>query len=197
MKLNAKNPRQLLGLKAHQRLPENTKVGHVNKQAQKRNKPVVYIWTDGGCRRNGFKNSVGAWACLLQTQLDGEEYQKIWCDGEWGTTNNRMEMMACIVALRKLRNPTRVVIRIDSKYVKNGITKYIKTWQYNGWMTQAGTPVKNKDLWVELHSLIKKHTVVFIWVEGHKNDRNNLYVDQLCYLKMDELEAKAGMKKII
>jgi ribonuclease HI len=90
-----------------------------------------------------------------------------------------MELMAPIMALKKIKTNSEIVIYTDSTYVKNGITEWIKKWEKNGWKNANKKPVKNKDLWVKLDSLCKKNKVTWKWVKGHSNNKYNNLADTL------------------
>ena len=95
------------------------------------------------------------------------------------TTNNIMELTAMIMGLKALKEPCEVTICTDSQYAKNGITTWIHGWKKNGWVTSKKEPVKNKELWVELDSLISAHKVTYKWVKGHASDTLNNRADEL------------------
>ena len=95
------------------------------------------------------------------------------------TTNNRMELMAPIMALKKIKFNSKVIIYTDSTYVKNGITEWIKKWEKNGWKNANKKMVKNKDLWIELDNLNKKNKVTWKWVKGHSTNKYNNLADEL------------------
>lgn len=132
----------------------------------------VTIYTDGACSRNPGK---GGWAALLKcNNVEKEIY-----GAEENTTNNRMELMATINALEILKEPCCVEIFTDSKYVKDGITKWIAGWLKNNWKNAAKKPVKNKELWKRLLNVSKKHEITWNWIEGHAGHEFNERVDQL------------------
>jgi ribonuclease HI len=95
------------------------------------------------------------------------------------TTNNRMELMAAIKALEALKQPCRVTLHTDSKYVLDGITKWIFGWQKKGWKTADNKPVKNEDLWRLLVDAVRPHKVEWVWVKGHDGHPENERVDKL------------------
>ncbi len=95
------------------------------------------------------------------------------------TTNNRMELMATIMALEALKRPVVVHLHTDSTYVRNGITKWVLSWQKNGWRTSAKQPVKNVDLWQRLLEACKRHQVEWFWVKGHVGVPDNELADEL------------------
>jgi len=133
---------------------------------------IVEIYTDGACSGNP---GPGGWGALMR--FNGHE--KEMCGGENDTTNNRMEMMAVIKALEALTKPSQVKIYTDSKYVMDGITKWIDGWKARGWKTAAKKPVKNKDLWQEIDQAVNKHSVEFEWVKGHAGHPDNERADEL------------------
>ena len=99
--------------------------------------------------------------------------------GEALTTNNRMELTAAIRALAALKRPARVTLSTDSRYVMDGLTKWIKGWQRNGWRTAARQPVKNADLWQELIAAAEPHRIEWVWVKGHAGHADNERADRL------------------
>jgi ribonuclease HI len=106
--------------------------------------------------------------------------------GEPLTTNNRMELMAAIQALEALQRPAKVELHTDSKYLLDGITKWIKGWQRNGWKTSAKKPVKNDDLWRTLLEAMSRHQVTWLWVKGHAGDPGNERADELARRGIEE-----------
>jgi ribonuclease HI len=109
--------------------------------------------------------------------------------GDVQTTNNRMELMAAIQALEALNRPSRVRLHTDSKYLLDGITKWISGWQRNGWRTTAKRPVKNEDLWRRLIAAMNGHDVSWLWVKGHAGDEGNERADALARLGIEEAAA--------
>ena len=99
--------------------------------------------------------------------------------GETPTTNNRMELLAAIMALEALRQPCRVVLSTDSQYVQKGIAEWLPNWVRRGWKTAGGTPVKNQDLWQRLHAAAAPHRIEWKWVKGHAGHVENERVDRL------------------
>ena len=134
------------------------------------------IYTDGACSGNPGK---GGWAAII---LD-EESQSSISGSESKTTNNRMELMAAIMALKKIKNKSEIIIYTDSRYVKDGITEWIKKWKLNNWKSSNKKPVKNKDLWIKLDNCCKKHNVSWKWVKAHAGNKLNNLVDRLAVLK--------------
>ncbi len=134
--------------------------------------PEVIVYTDGACKGNP---GPGGWGVLM---IAGEHRREL-CGGERVTTNNRMELMAAIEALRALKRTSRVRLITDSNYVKQGIETWIHGWKRNGWRTSAKAPVKNADLWQALDELNASHNVEWRWVKGHSGDPGNERADQL------------------
>ena len=133
-------------------------------------KKKITIYTDGACSGNPGK---GGWAAVIIE----DKNEKTISGSEPLTTNNRMELSAVINALKEVGS-AELDIYTDSKYVKNGIESWIKNWKINGWMTAAKQPVKNKDLWLELDTLVSEKAVGWKWVKGHSNDHYNTIVDE-------------------
>lgn len=130
------------------------------------------MWTDGACKGNP---GPGGWGVLMTY---GDHTNELF-GGEALTTNNRMELMAAIVALETLREPCTVVLHTDSQYVRQGITEWMPGWVRRGWKTSGGDPVKNRDLWERLHAAAGRHRVDWRWVKGHAGDPDNERVDGL------------------
>jgi len=130
------------------------------------------VYTDGACSGNPGK---GGWAAVI---LDGKSQTSI-SGSENKTTNNRMELLAPIMALKKIKNKSEIIIYTDSRYVKDGITEWIKKWKLNNWKSSNKKPVKNKDLWVKLDNSCKKHNVSWKWVKAHAENKYNNLVDEL------------------
>ena len=140
----------------------------------------VAIYTDGACSGNP---GPGGWGAILvyggvEKELSGGAAQ---------TTNNRMELMAAIVALETLKRPMKVRVTTDSVYVKDGITKWIHGWKKNGWRTASKAPVKNEDLWKRLDASLATHTVEWRWVKGHSGHAENERVDELARKGVDSV----------
>ena len=131
---------------------------------------MIKIYTDGSCLSNPGN---GGWAAIIN--MNGE-IRKI-SGNEKNTTNNRMELMAPINALKNINSKDPIEIFTDSKYVKNGITEWINTWVLNNWKTSKKENVKNKDLWLELHKLNQSLNVKWNWVKAHAGDPLNEEVD--------------------
>ena len=133
---------------------------------------VVEIWTDGACKGNP---GIGGWGAYL---IYGKHVKELF-GGEKETTNNRMELTAVIEALRLLNRPCKIVLHVDSSYVKDGITKWIDGWKAKNWRTANKQPVKNVDLWQALEEQIARHEIERRWVKGHAGIEGNEKADQL------------------
>ena len=133
---------------------------------------VVEIWTDGACKGNP---GIGGWGAYL---IYGKHVKELF-GGEKETTNNRMELTAVIEALRLLNRPCKIVLHVDSSYVKDGITKWIDGWKAKNWRTANKQPVKNVDLWQALEEQIARHEIEWRWVKGHAGIEGNEKADQL------------------
>ena len=133
---------------------------------------LVHIFTDGACKGNP---GPGGWGALLRIS----ETEKELSGGEALTTNNRMELTAAIRGLQALKRPCRLLLTTDSRYVMDGLTKWIHGWLKNGWKTADRKPVKNADLWQELLAAAAPHRVEWKWVKGHAGHDENERVDQL------------------
>jgi ribonuclease HI len=142
----------------------------------------VEIYTDGACRGNP---GPGGWAALL---ISGSERKEV-SGAESATTNNRMELMAAIGALRALKRRCAVKLYTDSKYVLQGYTEWLPAWKARGWRTAAREPVKNQDLWEQLDAAAGAQDIEWHWVKGHSGHEQNEYVDQLANLAIDHLLA--------
>ncbi|MBA4422235.1 MAG: ribonuclease HI [Syntrophus sp. (in: bacteria)] len=131
------------------------------------------IYTDGGCRGNP---GPGGYGVIIVTGEKRIEF----ADGFRLTTNNRMEMMACIAALRALKTPADVILYSDSRYVVNGIDKgWARKWRANNWMRTKSEAAENSDLWAQLLDLCDSHRVQFVWVPGHAGHPENERCDEL------------------
>ncbi len=133
---------------------------------------TVDIFTDGACSGNP---GPGGYGIVLKYGTHVKEKS----GGDKDTTNNRMEMMACIVALESLKESVTVNMTTDSQYVKKGIQQWIHNWKKNGWKTSAKKPVKNQDLWIRLDAQMERHTVNWFWVKGHAGHPDNERADEL------------------
>ena len=133
---------------------------------------AVEIFTDGACSGNP---GPGGWGAILRYKGQERELS----GGETETTNNRMEMMAAIVALETLKRASTVRLHTDSMYLRDGITKWIHAWKKRGWKTADKKPVKNQDLWQRLETALTRHDVEWVWVRGHDGHVENERADEL------------------
>lgn len=145
----------------------------------------IQIYCDGGCRGNGKEDNIGGWGAYL---IYGD-YKKELCGGTHQTTNNIMELTACIEGLRALkRYDIPVEVMVDSAYVLNGITNWIYGWMKKGWLTSKKEPVENRALWEALYEEKKKFaSITFIKVKGHSTNAGNNKADELANKGMDQL----------
>ena len=133
---------------------------------------MITIYTDGSCLENPGN---GGWAAIIFMSNE-----KIIISGrKKNTTNNQMELMAAIEALKKIPKDQEVQMYTDSKYVKMGITEWIKKWSQNDWKTSSKQKVKNIELWKELNDISKKHKIEWHWVKAHAGNPNNEEADEL------------------
>ena len=133
---------------------------------------MITIYTDGSCLTNPGN---GGWAAIIN---ENNQIKKI-SGNEKNTTNNRMELLAPINALKEIKSGSKVKIFTDSQYVKKGITEWINMWLSNNWKTSKKEDVKNKDLWIELYNLTKSFDIEWIWVKAHDGNSLNEEVDLL------------------
>lgn len=133
----------------------------------------VYIFTDGACSGNP---GPGGWGAVLRYNSVEKELS----GAQENTTNNRMELTACIEALKLLKEPCEVILTTDSQYVVNGITKgWAASWKRNGWRKSDKKPALNPELWDELLTLCEMHQVTFNWIKGHAGHEENERCDRL------------------
>jgi len=142
----------------------------------------VDIFTDGACKGNP---GPGGWGVLLRM---GEREKEL-SGGEPHTTNNRMEMTAVIRGLEALREPCEVTLHSDSRYVIDGMTKWIFGWQKKGWVNSQRKPVINSDLWRELIDAARPHKIAWQWVKGHDGHPENERVDRLACAAAEAMAA--------
>jgi ribonuclease HI len=144
----------------------------------------ITIYTDGACKGNP---GPGGWGVVLQSGAARKEL----FGGETLTTNNRMELMAVIEALKALKRPCAVDLYLDSQYVRQGITEWIHGWKAKGWRTASKEPVKNADLWQQLDALVHggSHQIEWHWVKGHAGDPGNERADELANMGVAQLAA--------
>jgi len=135
-------------------------------------KPIVEIYTDGACSGNPGPGGWGAYLIYgnIEKEIFGYEIQ---------TTNNQMEMLAAIEALKILKKPCTINLYTDSKYLQLGITKWIHSWQKNNWRKSDNGLVKNVHLWQKLQHEITKHDIIWHWVKGHADNNGNIIADRL------------------
>lgn len=133
---------------------------------------MIKVYTDGSCLDNPGN---GGWAAIINNNGDILRIS----GGEKKTTNNKMELLAPIKALQKIKKNSKIEIYTDSKYVKLGITEWIHKWLKNNWQTSKKEPVKNKELWVQLYNLTKVYEINWIWVKAHAGNILNEEVDLL------------------
>jgi len=142
---------------------------------------VVEVFTDGACQGNP---GPGGWGVLLRYQ---HQEKQLW-GGEVNTTNNRMELLAAIMALETLKRPCQVCLTTDSQYLQKGITEWLPHWIKRGWKTCDKRPVKNTDLWQRLLAATQNHTIEWQWIRGHNGHIENEIADRL---------ANRGLKQIL
>ncbi|MGJ3704721.1 ribonuclease HI [Variovorax sp. OV700] len=141
----------------------------------------VVIYTDGACKGNPGPGGWGAW-------LKSGATEKELFGGELATTNNRMELTAVIEGLAALKRPCKVILYLDSQYVRMGITEWIRGWKAKGWRTSTKQPVKNVELWQKLDKLVAEggHVIEWRWVKGHSGDPGNERADMLANKGVDK-----------
>ena len=141
----------------------------------------VVIYTDGACKGNPGPGGWGAW-------LKSGPTEKELFGGELNTTNNRMELTAVIEGLAALKRPCKVILYLDSQYVRMGITEWIRGWKAKGWLTSTKQPVKNVELWQKLDKLVTEggHVIEWRWVKGHSGDPGNERADMLANRGVDK-----------
>ena len=139
----------------------------------------IQLFTDGACKGNP---GVGGWGALIKQAKGVNELKGF----QIHTTNNRMELVAVIEGLKSINKNENIQIITDSKYVKNGINQWIVNWKNNGWRTASKKPVKNKELWQELDTLVQNYNINWKWVKGHSGDPGNERADQLANEAIEE-----------
>ena len=143
----------------------------------------IIIYTDGGCRGNP---GLGAWASILISEKHSLRLEI--GESEEMTTNNKMEMKAVIKALERLKKSHNIKVYSDSAYLVNGMNEWIYSWQKNNWIKSDKKPVENKEYWIKLIELSKKHNIEFIKVKGHSDNKENNRADEIVNILMDEHE---------
>lgn len=142
---------------------------------------AIEIYTDGACRGNP---GAGGWGVYLLYKNEKKEFY----GGKLNTTNNQMELTAAIEGLKVLKEPCKVKLYTDSKYVMDGINSWIANWKKNNWKTASKKDVKNKDLWIELDAETCKHEIEWIWVKGHSGNIGNEKADALANMGIENLD---------
>jgi len=132
----------------------------------------IIIYTDGACSGNPGD---GGWGAILMFK----EHQKQISGSQKDTTNNQMEITAVIESLKIIKKSSEIIVYTDSKYVMEGITKWINGWKNNGWKTADKKPVKNCELWQKLENEVNKHNIEWRWVKGHSGNKYNDIADNL------------------
>ena len=146
----------------------------------------VNIYTDGACSGNP---GPGGWGAILVAKKNEQVVsEKEIYGGEQNTTNNRMELMAAINGLSALNKSSNVTIITDSKYLKDGMTKWLSQWTTNNWRNSKKKEIKNMDLWKQIYSLSHMHQISWMWVKGHNNHKQNEKADYLARLGMKEFQ---------
>ena len=141
----------------------------------------VEIFTDGACRGNP---GPGGYGSIIRIKGKAEEFR----GSAEKTTNNIMELTAAIVALNQLKEPCEVMLTSDSQYLVKGMTEWINGWIRKGWINSSKQPVKNKELWVELDRLNRRHRVSWVWIRGHSGHVENERCDRLANQAIDEMQ---------
>ena len=144
-------------------------------------KDNIIIYTDGGCRGNP---GIGAWGAILLSEKHTLRLEI--GESEEHTTNNKMEMQAAIKALERLKHSHNIKLYSDSAYLVNGMNSWIYSWKKNNWIKSDKKPVENKDYWLKLIELSKKHSIEFIKVKGHSSNKENNRADEIVNILMDE-----------
>ena len=146
----------------------------------------VDIYTDGACSGNP---GPGGWGAILVAKKNEQVVsEKEIYGGEQNTTNNRMELVAAIKGLSALTKPSNVTIITDSKYLKDGMTKWLTQWTKNNWQNSKKKEIRNLDLWKQIYSLSQTHQISWIWVKGHNNHEQNEKADYLARLGMKDFK---------
>jgi len=144
---------------------------------------IIDIYTDGACSGNP---GPGGWGAILRVG----SHEKELFGGEAGTTNNRMELLAVIEALRALKRPVKARVHTDSQYVQKGISEWITGWKKRGWKTADKQPVKNVDLWQALDTEASQHELEWLWVRGHNGHPENERADALARRGVEQVRGR-------
>jgi len=147
---------------------------------------IITIHTDGACLGNP---GPGGWGVLLSWR----GHEKELSGAEADTTNNRMELMAAIMALEAVSRPAKIKLVTDSRYVIQGINDWLPSWIAKGWKTASKAPVKNQDLWQRLDEATKRHEIEWEWVKGHAGHAENERVDDLARMAAEEIAKKVSL----
>ena len=147
---------------------------------------IITIHTDGACLGNP---GAGGWGVLLSWR----GHEKELSGAEADTTNNRMELMAAIMALEAVSRPAKIKLVTDSRYVIQGINDWLPGWIAKGWKTASKAPVKNQDLWQRLDEATKRHEIEWEWVKGHAGHAENERVDDLARMAAEEIAKNASL----
>jgi len=150
-------------------------------------RPEVLIATDGACKGNPGR---GGWAAILRFG----SVEKTLSGAEAHTTNNRMEMTAALMALRALKRPASITLQTDSRYLLDGMTKWLPGWKRNGWKNAQKKPVLNADLWLALDEAAASHRIAWEWVRGHSGHALNERADQLANEAIDSLAIRGVLQ---
>ncbi len=157
----------------------------MNKAPAQPQQPLVEAWTDGACKGNP---GPGGWGVLLKSG----PHEKTMHGGALHTTNNRMELIAVIEAIKALKRPSKLVIHTDSSYVQQGMSQWLANWKRQNWRTAGKKPVKNADLWQELDALAGQHQIDWRWVKGHAGDPGNERADALANQGVESILQQAN-----
>ena len=149
----------------------------------------VVIHSDGGCHGNP---GPGGWAAVLTSGTLTRELS----GGVPATTNNRMELQAAIEAFSALKQPCAVEFHTDSNYLRDGITKWLRGWKRNGWLTSTKQPVKNEDLWRQLDAAVSPHKINWHWVKGHAGHAGNERCDELATAAITAVKAAHSREQL-
>lgn len=141
----------------------------------------IIIYTDGACRGNP---GLGAWGAVLMDEAC--KYYLEMAESVDKTTNNKMELLAAVNALKAVKKPSEIMLYTDSMYLVNGMIKWMPNWVLKNWTKSDKKPVENKAFWQELLELSKKHNITFNWVKAHNGDEYNEHVDGLANFAMDK-----------
>ena len=154
------------------------------------------IWTDGACAHK--TSGAGGYAAVLVARRSDGSIAEQWelSDGDFETTNNRMELRAVITGLRALPAPARVCIHIDSTYVMKNFQGWLERWQSNGWRKANRKPVKNRDLWEELSTEVARRDVEWVKVPGHTGVELNERADQLACAQRDAYAERSRRRPV-